>query len=139
MQLVKGGEAYYCLSDELKNKKYLARLACLNKGGVYAYLQDAFKNDHDIIKAALSHDGGIIQLVPEPHKSDRSLNKLALKKYADVFPDIKEEFKEDDEFIFDVIAFQPGIYTYLSEKYKTVGYKQKFLDINPKILDFLNI
>lgn len=135
----KGGDAYFYLSDELKNKKYLAVLACLNKAGVYVYLQDTFKNDHDIIKAALLHDGGIIQLVPEPHKSDRSLNMLALKKYADVFPYIADQYKEDDAFILEAISFQPGIYPYLSEKYNTEGYKQRFLDVNPKILDFLNI
>lgn len=133
----KDGDAYYYLPDNLKNKKHLARLACLNKGGVYAYLQDTFKNDHDIIKAALFHDGGIIQLVPEPHKSDRTLNMLALKKYADVFPYIADQYKEDDEFILEAISFQPGIYPYLSEKYNTECYKQKFLDVNPKILDFL--
>jgi hypothetical protein len=116
-------EAFSLLSESLQNDKDFILKALSNKYNIYNYLNETSSNQREIIIKALNEtdlDGEILVLLPETIKEDRELLLAAVKKsiYGSAFEYFPIKFKNDKDFLLEVLNLNGQVLRLLSENFK---------------------
>ena len=116
-------EAFSLLSDSLQNDKDFILQALSKKLNIYNYLNETFRNQREIIILALNEtdlEGEILVLLSDTIKDNKDLLLAAIKKstYGSAFEYFPTSYKNNKEFLIEVLNLNGQILRLLSENFK---------------------
>ena len=106
-------EAMQFVSDRLKNNREFV-LKVVSMIGFVEYVPEEYRNDEEIVMAAVRKDGQSICFAGEQFRDNKEIVREALKNTCatDLWDDISERLKRDEEFVAELIESDPKMLTW---------------------------